>query len=86
MPEENNNNKTWRCVSMNESWAYFATGWCLHPLGLVAASGNTTARLAHGKRVRWGKAGQTWLGSMAACLNPLKLLYRMTPSPGKYKN
>jgi len=70
---------------MNESCACFAAGQWLRPLGLVAALGNTAARLAHGKRVRGGKPGHTWFGSMAACLKPLKLLYRMTPSPGKYK-
>lgn len=72
---------------MNESCAYFAIGQCLPSLGLVtqAALGETAAQLARGKRVGWCKTGQTWFGCVATCLKPLKPLYRMTPSTGKYK-
>ena len=57
---------------MNESCVCFAAGQWLRPLGLVAALGNTAARLAHGKRVG-GEASLAKLGLdlWLHVLNPL---------------
>lgn len=72
MPEENNNSKTWRCVSMND---VCLGDVCQHPLCLAAALGTLSQTGPWKEGWRGGKPGQTWFGSVAACLKPLKLLY-----------
>ena len=72
MPEENNNSKTWRCVSMND---VCLGDVCQHPPCLAAALGNTQQDWPVGRGWQGGKPSQTWFGSVAACLKPLKLLY-----------